>query len=130
MENNKRSKGKKLTEIELLANKLDALESSQKEFNSDLQASENSLKSYFERRIETYFVQITEKLSALIDKKYADIHDQSYYSKSTGPSKEDIKRVIELACSKTKIEALIKRYTSELSLIRLFNLSYITIIQF
>ena len=118
METNKRLKGKKLTEIELLASKLDALESSQKQFNSDLQASEYSLKSYFERRIETYVAQITDKLSVLIDKKYADIHDQSYCSKSTGPSKEEVKRIIELACSKTQIEALIKRYTSELSLIR------------
>jgi len=118
MEPTNRLKGKKLTPIELLASKLDALESSQKQFNSDLKASENCLKSYCERRIETYFAQITDKLSLLIDKKYSDIHDQSYCSKSTGPSKEEVRRVIESACSKKQIEALIKRYTSELSLIR------------
>jgi len=116
-----KKKSKKEIDHENLNKTLEKLEDRLKNFFlSQIKASEQSLKSHLENRVQLYFDEIGERIAELIDHKYAQVHDRTYTTKSLdcSLSKEDVLQAVEFAISTENIEKSVKKYMKEFSLIQ------------
>ena len=121
-EDKKSKKTKKERDDENLNRAFKTLENTLKDsFLVQIKASEKSIKSYLENRVQVYFDEIGGRIAELIEDKYSKIHDRSYsiVDSSCQHTKEEVLQAVEFVVSIDNVSKMITKYMGELSLIRL-----------